>query len=225
MAEPRTPELRRTTATSERRRRAVRVLAALVREHTPRTRLRQICELLAEKKIAEVLTLADLVAAMHSEQVPASPGSSRNGMQPRVVARMPRDLPATIEGVDVIVAPLPSELWMPLTAPRRREGPRLPALVEPSREQALHRTIFLSSMNTFGRVILELLQRLGGWVTAAQVVDALVARRSADESPGVVVGHTLLEVRFVLQRLVDRGEVQRRSGRPARYTALMASCI
>jgi hypothetical protein len=105
MAEPRTPELRRTTATSERRRRAVRALAALVREHPHLTRLRRICELLAEKKIAEVLTLADLVAAMHRERVPASPGSGRNAVQPRVVAREPRDLPATIEGIDVIVAP------------------------------------------------------------------------------------------------------------------------
>jgi len=228
MAKPRTPEIRRTTAASVGRRTAVRALAALVREHTPRTPLRRICQLLAEKQIAAVLTLADLVAAMAAtrrKRAPASPGSSRRAAPPFVDTPEFWDPPTIIEGVEVIVAPLPRELRMPCTAPRVPEEPRLPELVNPSPEQRLRREIFLCSMNTASRGLLEHLQRLGGWVTATQVAESLDAELRALGSLlaiPVPVEETLLEVEILLQRLVQQGDARQRRGR---YIAAMTSCI
>lgn len=226
MARPRTPEKRRSTAASVRRQTAARALAALVREHTPRAPLRQICRLLAEKELAEELTLADLVAAMDTtrrERAPASHGSSRRAPAPPDGSADLWDRPRTIDGVEVILAPLPRELRMPFPAPRVLEDPRLPAPVNSGPNLELSRMVFLSALNGASRELLDRLQRLGGWVTAPQLVESFNADQRGKGPPDIPISaeETLLRVEILLQRLVRRGDARRRRGR---YIAVMTSC-
>jgi hypothetical protein len=132
---------------------------------------------------------------------------------------------ATASEVDVVLAQPPSELRMPSTPPPRRIHIGLPDRSAPWTGPNLRRILFFAGLNSYDRVILDLLQRLGGWVTATQVLDALVRQRPPSEASTMMIGEEIAEVRSALKRLVDRAEAQRSAERGAtRYTAVMVSC-